>query len=56
MLKNLILFCFFLFGMIMFSSCFQAHSDDILRMVPTTNNPNIIQDSSKTASAPGLGY
>ncbi len=57
MIKNSILICLFIFGMVGFSSCFQAHSDDSLRLVPTTNNPHIIQDSSKTANAPpGLGY
>lgn len=39
------------------SGCFQAHSDDALRTIPTTNNPHIIQDSSKTAQVPtGMGY
>lgn len=38
------------------SGCFQAHSDDALRTIPATNNPNIIQDSNKTAYAPGIGY
>jgi hypothetical protein len=53
MLKSLI----FVLAAALFSSCFQAHSDDSLRLVPTTNNPHIIQDSSKTANAPpGIGY
>jgi hypothetical protein len=38
------------------ASCYQSHSDEALHLVPSTNNPHIIQDSSKTASAPGMGY
>lgn len=56
MYKSLVFICSFVAATALFSSCFQAHSDDSLRLVPTTNNPHIIQDSSKTASAPGLGY
>jgi hypothetical protein len=38
------------------SSCYQAHSDDDLRTVPATNNPNLIQDSARGAAAPGMAY
>lgn len=56
MLKNFLLLTILATGLIL-SGCFQAHSDDALRTIPTTNNPHIIQDSSKTAQAPsGLGY
>lgn len=27
--------------------CYQTHSDDDLRTVPATNNPNIIQDAHR---------
>lgn len=44
---------FFLLG-ILTAGCFQAHSDDDLRTVPVTNNPNLIPDSHKMAQIPGM--
>jgi hypothetical protein len=51
MLKILALCCLAL----IFGSCYQIHSDDDLRTVPTTNNPNLIQDSNKSG-LPSMGY
>jgi len=31
--------------------CFQAESDDDLRAVPVTNNPNLLPSSAQTAQA-----
>jgi hypothetical protein len=36
------------------TSCYQIHSDDDLRTVPTTNNPNLIHDSNKS-NLPAMG-
>ena len=36
------------------SGCYQIRSDDDLRTVPTTNNPNLIKESK--SSAPAIGY
>ena len=55
MIKNFLLLIVVIVGLSL-AGCFQAHSDDGLRTIPTTNNPHIIQDSSKTALAPGMGY
>lgn len=30
----------------LFSGCYQVHSDDDLRSVPVTNNPNIVPSSN----------
>ncbi len=38
------------------AGCYQAHSDDDLRTVPTTNNHTLIQDSNRNSSLPGVGY
>ena len=38
------------------ASCYQIHSDDDLRTVPTTNNPHLIQDSNKGGMPPAIGY
>lgn len=40
---------------LLFCGCYQAHSDDDLRGVPVTNNPNIIP-FNQTAQGPGLPY
>lgn len=37
------------------SGCYQMHSDDDLRTIPSTNNPNIIQDSNRS-NMPAAGY
>ncbi|NGX38462.1 MAG: hypothetical protein K1000chlam2_01636 [Chlamydiae bacterium] len=36
------------------TGCFQANSDDDLRGVPVTNNPNLIPKSAQTAQGPGF--
>jgi hypothetical protein len=39
------------------SSCYQMRPDDDLRTVPTTNNRNIIQDTSQTGGfQPSMSY
>ncbi len=38
------------------AGCYQAHSDDDLRTVPTTNNPNFILDSNRNTAMPAMGY
>lgn len=38
-----------------FSSCYQAHSDDDLRTVPVTNNPHVVPSSGSGAFS-GIGY
>jgi hypothetical protein len=38
------------------AGCYQAHSDDDLRTVPTTNNHRYIQDSNRNTGLPGVGY
>ncbi len=45
----------FLLLALVLSGCYQAHSDDGLRTVPTTNNPNVIQDA-KRSSLPGSAF
>ncbi|MBI2743078.1 MAG: hypothetical protein HYX48_04095 [Chlamydiales bacterium] len=41
---------------LLFTGCYQAHSDDDLRTVPSTNNPHIIGSSSPTRAAPGAAF
>ncbi len=42
-------------GTVLLSGCYQAHSDDNLREVPVTNNPNLIpQGGSSQMTA--FGY
>ncbi|NGX59616.1 MAG: hypothetical protein KR126chlam3_00769 [Chlamydiae bacterium] len=36
------------------SGCFQAHSDDDLRGVPVTNNPNLIPKTGQTVQGPSF--
>lgn len=47
-MKWMIMFSFFLIPFFI-TGCMQAHSDDDLRGVPITNNPNILP---KTTSMP----
>ena len=42
---GILLFCLFL-SVIGLSGCYQIHSDDDLRTVPVTNNPNIVPQIS----------
>ncbi len=39
-------FFYLLFLIIAVSGCYQIHSDDDLRAVPVTNNPNIVPQSN----------
>lgn len=36
------------------SGCMQAHSQDDLRGVPVTNNPNLIPKTNQTAQGPSF--
>ncbi len=46
----------FFLALLILSSCYQVHSDDDLRCVPTTNNHTLIQDSQRGGSMPGMAY
>lgn len=51
--KNIFtLFVIALLG-VMATGCYQSHSDDDLRTVPSTNNPHIIGNNSPVRSIPG---
>jgi hypothetical protein len=52
MLKYLLLAC----SLIAFTSCYQMHSDDSLRTVPVTNNPNVIPHTAQNQSHSGIPY
>lgn len=51
--KNLVLLFLLLLSFICLSGCYQIHSDDDLRTVPITNNPNIIPQTN--GRIPGAG-
>lgn len=38
------------------AGCYQAHSDDDLRSIPTTNNPNILPNGGRGSPAPKAGF
>ncbi len=38
------------------AGCYQIHSDDDLRAVPTTNNPNVLPMGGKAGSVPSAGF
>ncbi|MFI5334216.1 MAG: hypothetical protein ACHQT8_03495 [Chlamydiales bacterium] len=54
-MKNLIFLMLFVGLVLATSGCFQAHSDDDLRTVPSTNNPHIIM-GDKRPSIPGANF
>jgi hypothetical protein len=37
---------FFLLALVSLSGCYQIHSDDDLRTIPVTNNPQIVPQSN----------
>lgn len=39
--------------LVFMTGCYQIHSDDDLRTVPATNNPQLIRD---VKSSPGIGF
>jgi hypothetical protein len=41
----------FILGAICLCGCYQIHSDDDLRTVPVTNNPNIIPNQGQRLSS-----
>jgi len=45
---------FTLLILLVLNGCYQIRSDDDLRTVPTTNNPNLINESK--SSSPSIGY
>lgn len=51
--KDAILLFFLVLFMFGLSGCYQIHSDDELRTVPVTNNPNIVPQV--TGRIPGAG-
>jgi hypothetical protein len=51
--KGAVLLFILFFALIGLSGCYQMHSDDDLRTVPVTNNPNIIPQMG--ARIPGAG-
>jgi hypothetical protein len=55
MISEKLFLCFIAVVMLFFmGGCYQIHSDDDLRTVPTTNNPHLINDVR--SGAPGIGY
>ncbi len=51
-----LLFVFFSINLcLLFSGCYQAQSDDDLRTIPTTNNPNVVP-SSGSNMLPKAGF
>ncbi len=56
MQRNTIIFSLAAFCALTLSGCYQAHSDDDLHTVPTTNNPHIIGSNSPVRSVPGAGF
>jgi len=44
------------FFILLASGCYQVHSDDDLRSVPTTNNPNILPNGGRGSPAPKAGF
>ncbi len=49
------IYLFFLLSVFL-TGCYQMHSDDDLRTVPTTNNHTLIHDSQRAGSVPGVAY
>lgn len=45
-MKKSLLWIGVLGSFVMLSGCYQVHSDDDLRSVPVTNNPNIVPSST----------
>ena len=45
-----------IFTIFTLAGCYQVHSDDDLRAVPTTNNPNILPNGGKSSPIPKAGY
>lgn len=51
--KNWFFACVLLLPMFLLTGCYQVHSDDDLRTVPVTNNPNIVPNQGmRLPSAP----
>ncbi len=54
--KEFMIYFLLFFSLVLgMSSCYQLHSDDDMRTVPTTNNPHLIQDPNK-GMPPAVGY
>ncbi len=45
-----------LFILVSAAGCYQVHSDDDLRAVPTTNNPHILPKGSQGGGVPKAGF
>ena len=46
------LFFLCLIATVILNGCYQVHSDDDLRTIPVTNNPNIVPSHGRLPSAP----
>jgi hypothetical protein len=46
-MKKTAIFSFLLVVTLSLCGCYQAHSDDDLRTVPITNNPNLVPDGGR---------
>ncbi len=51
-MQKVALFSLFLIVAASLAGCYQMHSDDDLRTVPVTNNPNIVPSRGGMPSAP----
>jgi hypothetical protein len=52
-MSKVAIFCFLMLAVVCLSGCYQVHSDDDLRTVPVTNNPNIVPNQGqRLPSAP----
>ncbi|MBS3904540.1 MAG: hypothetical protein KGZ39_04365 [Simkania sp.] len=55
-MKSMIALFFLLVSVGFVSGCYQIHSDDDLRAVPTTNNPHVFQNGNQSSSLPKVGF
>ncbi|MGC1877741.1 MAG: hypothetical protein WA347_06095 [Rhabdochlamydiaceae bacterium] len=51
-MKKISLLFLLMLGVAGLASCYQIHSDDDLRTIPVTNNPNIVPNHRGLPSAP----
>jgi hypothetical protein len=52
LVKKISLLFLLMLGVAGLASCYQIHSDDDLRTIPVTNNPNIVPNHRGLPSAP----
>jgi len=46
---NCLRLCFLVASLAALGGCYQIHSDDDLRTIPVTNNPNVVPQQGQTA-------